>query len=64
MASDIHITDFLKVHTQKQAAEIMGITQGAIHQAVAAERDIYFRECEPGRFTFYEIKKPRRRKAA
>jgi hypothetical protein len=62
--SDIHIKDFSKTKTQQQIADILGVTQGAVNQAIAASRDIYFKEIEPGVFDCYEIKKPRRKKAA
>lgn len=62
--SDIHIKELLKTKTQKQVAEIMGVTQGAVHQAVAAGRDIYFREVDGGSFEYFEIKKPKAKKAA
>ena len=62
--TDIHISEFLKTRTQKEVAQIMGVTQGAVHQAVAADRNIYFVEKAPGVFEHYEIKKPRAKKAA
>lgn len=62
--SDIHLSDFLKSHKQKYAAEILGVTPGAVSQAFLAERDIYFKPDGKGGFTYYEIKKPRQKKAA
>lgn len=62
--SDIHITDFVKGRTQGEVARILGVTQGAVHQMLKAERDIYFRQSEDGAFEHYEIKKPRGKKAA
>ena len=61
---DIHIGEFLKTHTQKEAAEIIGVTPGAVSQAFIAKRDIYFRPDGNGGFTHYEIKRPRQKKAA
>lgn len=49
---------------QKEVGEILGVTQGAVSQALTADRDIYFHEVAPGVFDFYEIKKPRKKKAA
>lgn len=62
--ADIHIEDFIKGRTQQQVAEILGVTQGAVFQALAAKRNIYFRELEGGLFEIYEIKRPRKKKAA
>lgn len=62
--TDIHINEFLMGRTQAEVAEIMGVTQGSVSQMIKAERDIYFREGESGKFSFYEIKRTRRKKAA
>lgn len=62
--ADIHIEDFMKGRTQQQVAEILGVTQGAVFQALAAKRNIFFRELEDGGFETYEIKRPRKKKAA
>ncbi len=62
--ADIHIAELVKTKTQREIAEIMGVTQGAVFQALAAKRKIYFRECPNGHYEFYEIKLPRKRKAA
>jgi len=62
--SDVHIEDFLKTHSQREAAEIMGVTPGAVSQAFISKRDIYFRPDGMGGFTHYEIKRPRQKKAA
>lgn len=62
--SDIHINDFLKTRSQKDVAEIMGVTPGAVSQAYLSGRNIFFRPNESGGFTYYEIKKPRQKKAA
>lgn len=62
--TDIHIKDFLAKHTQGEAAAIMGVTQGAVSQAHLSEREIYFKPLESGGFTYYEIRKPRQKKAA
>jgi predicted DNA-binding protein (UPF0251 family) len=59
--ADIHINDLLKEKTQAEVGQIMGITQGAVHQMVKAGRDIYFHADTEGRYTYHEIKKPRRR---
>lgn len=62
--ADIHIKEFVRGRTQQQVAELMGVTQGAIHQMIKSDREIFFRQIEGGGFDFYEIKKPRTRKAA
>lgn len=62
--SDIHLADFLKNHSQSAVAEIMGITQGAVSQAFLSGRNIYFKPNGNGGYTYYEIKKPRQKKAA
>ena len=62
--TDIPIKEFLAKHTQIEAAEIMGVTQGAVSQAHLSGREIYFRPADKGGFTYYEIKKPRQKKAA
>lgn len=62
--SGIHIADFLKAHSQKEVAQIMGVTPGAVSQAFISGRNIYFQPADAGGFTYYEIKKPRQKKAA
>ncbi len=62
--ADIHIEDFVKSRTQGQIAEILGVTQGAVCQAIAAKRDIFFRELDGGGFEWYEIKRPKKKRAA
>lgn len=62
--ADIHIAKFLETRSQTQVGEILGLTQGAVSQILRAERNIYFKPDELGGFTFYEIKKPRRKRAA
>lgn len=62
--SDIHLKDFLLQRSQKDVAQIMGVTQGAVSQAYLAGRDIYFRQDGNGGFAYYEIRKPRPKKAA
>lgn len=62
--SDVHINDFLKTRSQKEVAEIMGVTPGAVSQAYLSGRNIFFKPDGSGGFTFYEIKRPRQKKAA
>ena len=62
--ADIPLKEFLVDHSQGEAAAIMGVSQGAVSQAHIAEREIYFRPLEDGGFTYYEIKRPRQKKAA
>jgi hypothetical protein len=63
-SEDIPLVDFLKSRTQVDAAAIMGVTQGAVHQMMRDKRDIFFTPKPDGGFDHYEIKKPRRKKAA
>lgn len=62
--ADIHISEFSQGRTQAEIALILGVTQGAVHQMIKSGRDIYFRPIDSGGFEFYEIKKPRGKKAA
>lgn len=56
--------EFLESHTQREAAEIIGCTQGAIWQMVKNGRDIRFRVSEGGDVAeFFEIKKPKTKAA-
>lgn len=57
MQDDIHISEFVKTRTQHEVAVIMGLTQGAVHQMLKSERDIYFKDLGNGRFECYEVKK-------
>ena len=61
---DIHITQLLKVLSQRQVGGILGVTQGAVHQMVRKKRDIYFRSQPDGSYQFYEIKNPIKKKSA
>ncbi len=61
---DIHLSELLKIKTQQEVADILGVTQGAVHQMHKAGRDIFFNFDEGGEIDFFEIKKPRRKKAA
>lgn len=62
--SDTHISKMVERMTQQEVGTLMGVTQGAVNQMLKSGRDIYFREVEGGRFEFYEIKRPKQKKAA
>lgn len=62
--TDIHISEFVKGRTQEEVAEILGVTQGAVHQMLKAKREIYFELLEDGSYSHYEIKRPKSRAAA
>lgn len=53
----VHIADFIKVHGQCRAAEILHCSQSNISQIMASKREIYI-TCIEGVFSFYEIKHP------
>lgn len=62
---DIHISEFIEGRSQSEVAEILGVSQSAVHQMLKAKRDIYFRPTgETGSFEHYEIKRSRGKKAA
>jgi DNA-directed RNA polymerase specialized sigma24 family protein len=56
---NIHIQEFKEKHTQAEIAAIMGVTQGAVSQALSAGRDIYFTLEPGGKFSYFEVKWPR-----
>ena len=61
MKNKIRLADFCKDHSQKFAAEILGVTEGAISQMLARKRDIYVYADAEG-WKAYEVKpvgKPR-----
>jgi DNA-directed RNA polymerase specialized sigma24 family protein len=58
------LKEFLETHTQKEAADAIGCTQGAVWQMLKNRRDIRFRLNKKGEpVSFYEIKKPKVRAA-
>jgi len=52
----IKLEHFLQKHTQQEAAEIIGCTQGAIHQMILNKRDVFFQKDGKGNLKAYEIK--------
>ena len=60
--TEITLKDFLKTHTQQEAANAIGCTQGAVWQMLRAGRDIRFRANKKGvPVSYYEIKAPKSR---
>jgi DNA-directed RNA polymerase specialized sigma24 family protein len=59
--SEITLAKYLENHTQQEAGEAIGCTQGAISQMLQADRDIRICLDESGKpVDHYEIKKPRK----
>lgn len=50
------LSEYVRENGQAKAAAILGITQGAVSQAVAKNRDIYIEE-KDGSTSAYEIKR-------
>lgn len=50
------LSEYVRENGQAKAAEILGVTQGAVSQAVAKNRDIYIEE-KDGTTSAYEIKR-------
>jgi len=50
------LSEYVRENGQARAAVILGITQGAVSQAVAKNRDIYIEE-KDGTTSAYEIKR-------
>lgn len=64
--TEITLKKYLEIdgNTQAKAAKILGCSQPAVAQMVAADRDIRFCMNKAGKVTsFYEIKKPKKRVA-
>ncbi|MDR2213068.1 MAG: Cro/Cl family transcriptional regulator [Pseudomonadales bacterium] len=59
--SEITLTQYLKICSQREVAEALGLTQGAVSQMVRAGRDIRLLIDDAGALTgYYEIKAVRR----
>lgn len=50
------LSEYVRENGQAKAAAILGMTQGAVSQAVAKNRDIYIEE-KDGATSAYEIKR-------
>lgn len=50
------LSEYIRENGQAKAAAILGMTQGAVSQAVARNRDIYIKE-RNGTISAYEIKR-------
>jgi len=64
LMSEISLSEFCDKFSQGRAAEIMGCSQSAVSQMVAARRDIRFVCGVDGVYTHFEIKIPAKKKAA
>ena len=53
--NEISLTKYVQTHGQTLTAERLGTTQGAIFQALRANREIYIAESARG-ITAYEVK--------
>lgn len=54
MITEIPLKRFCETHTQAQAAQILGRTQGAVSQMIRAGREVFIVDHGDGRFTSYE----------
>lgn len=61
--TDIALAEFLKPYTQQQAATLLCVTQGTISQMLTRQRAIFVVASETGTFSYYEVKRPRKRAA-
>ena len=62
---EMTLKQFLEGRTQKDVADIMGLTQGAVWQMIKHGRDIRFMVNDDGSVSdFFEIKKPKPKKVA
>jgi hypothetical protein len=53
---EISLSEFLENHTQQEAADVIGCTQGAVWQMLKKRRDIRFRLNKKGEaVSHYEI---------
>jgi len=56
---EITLKQFCEERSQTEAAEVMGVTQGAVSLMIKAKREIFF-VIEASGPSFYEIKRGRR----
>lgn len=62
---ELTLKEVLEGRTQKDVADIMGLTQGAVWQMIKHGRDIRFKVDGEGNVTdFFEIKKPKTKAVA
>ena len=54
--SRVHIKEFSKEHGQAKAAEMLGLTQGALNKALRVGRDIYVTELQDGSLFAEEVR--------
>lgn len=55
----VPLTEYLKTHTQAEAARIMGMTQGGIHLILKRNREFYMMMTPDGVVRdWYEVKRP------
>lgn len=58
--SDIKLSSYLETHTQEEAARVMGVTQSAVSQMIAANRVVYLKARNGEISGYYEIKPGRK----
>jgi hypothetical protein len=54
--SRVHIKEFARDRGQTKAAEMLGLTQGALNKALRVGRDIYVTELADGSFFAEEVR--------
>lgn len=54
--SRVHIKDFARERGQTKAAEMLGLTQGALNKALRVGRDIYVTETADGSVVAEEVR--------
>ena len=54
--SRVHIKEFARQRGQTKAAELLGLTQGALNKALRVGRDIYVTETPDGSFCAEEVR--------
>ena len=59
--SEYTLQEFCDERSQQAAADIIGVTQGAVWQMLEANREIYIQVPETGDPTFYEVKRKAKR---
>ncbi|MNC76389.1 Cro [compost metagenome] len=51
-----HLSDFAAKHGQQKAANLLGVTQGALSKAIRVGRNIYVSEQEDGSYVAEEVR--------
>lgn len=59
MAKEHSLSEFCKQHGQQRAADIIGCTQGNVSLMLSAKRNVFIVEDAKGRFSHYEIRRPK-----